>query len=139
MRNFFLLFWSFVGVLIIFVVPFSYIIASGVAIKGPNYCRNYFAESNEFLFENSVLTKSIYTRTITSSSNNKHFISGWVIQPKDITKKEKTIVCHFHKNSYVRNKIEIFDGNLLNKVKEVSSSNFNPSVQIGWLVFELGG
>ena len=119
------------------VIAGYYVIGSLVALQGPEHCLGDFAKRNKLLFEKSVEMKSISTRTIDANSANRHFVSGWVIQPKDITQGEKTIVCHFRENTYVIDKIEIFEGDFLDKVKAISSSNFHPFTQSDWLIFNL--
>ena len=64
-------------------------------------------------------------------------ISGFAIQSKDITQGQKTVVCHFKNDTYAIDRVEIHEGDALDKIKMISSNNFNPIIQLEWLFWNL--
>ena len=75
-----------------------------------------------------VFVESLWSRTL-----DDHFIAGWVLQPRELSKTERTAICHFKRNTKIQERIEFAEGNKLDKIKNISSSNMNPIVMIEWL------
>jgi hypothetical protein len=55
-----------------------------------------------------------------------HWISALVVQPHDISKPPVTVVCHFGSSNYVIDRIELFEGNRVSTLKDISRSNLDP-------------
>lgn len=92
-----------------------------VPTQGPSYCESAFHDKYAALAETGSITTRMWTRTQAS-----HWVAALVVQPQDISRQPITVVCHFRTTNYVIDRVEIFDGNRLHALKDVSRSNLDP-------------
>ena len=106
-----------------------YVVMTIVSAKGPIHCRSELLKAHNQLYENSVEVESIWARTA-----DNHWISGFLMQPKDRSiETEFTIICHYKGTHYAFDHATVYEGNKINQVKSVTVSNLNPKA---WLLYQ---
>lgn len=93
-----------------------------VPIRGPKRCAEEFRISYPELAAQSSIIRRVWART-----QGDHWLAAIVVQPFDVEQKPSTVVCHFARTNYVRGRIEIFSGDKVEQLKQVSVSNLAPS------------
>ena len=113
------------GIMVMFL---GFVVMTIVSANGPIHCRGDLLEAHTQLYENSVEVESVWART-----TNNHWLSGFLMQPKDRIKSEFTIICHFKSTNYIFDHAAIYEGNRINQVKSMSVSNLNPKTWFKYL------
>jgi hypothetical protein len=93
-----------------------------VPAEGPKYCAAQFRSAYPQLFAQSSITKRVWART-----QGDHWLAALVVQPFDIEQQPSTVVCHFARTNFVYGRVDLFHGDKVAKLKEVSVSNLVPT------------
>jgi hypothetical protein len=92
-----------------------------VPLDGPGYCIKAFRESNPDFARGVSVVRRIWTRT-----QRDHWVSALIVQPYDLSQSPSTVVCHFARANYVSPQVEIYDEDRSSRLKDISTSNYNP-------------
>ena len=104
--------------------------------KGAQNCISEIAADNPAMLESYVEIERMWLRTLATPRDERHYIAAASFQPIDLSKEQVTVVCHYHEDTLVLDRLEVFAGNQLKASKSTSLSNYSPSTALGWLFFD---
>lgn len=103
-----------------------FIVLQGVAVligrQGPEYCLRNVADQAPHLLASHVVTGSMATRRI-----SQEWVAAIVMTPADLHSDEVlTVVCYFGKNNYVLHRLDLAEGDRLQRVRVITESLVYP-------------
>jgi hypothetical protein len=97
------------------------LVATGI-FGAPLNCARAIKEHNPELLAGARIYRRSWGRTL-----ENHYIGAAVLQPTDISHSPVTVVCHFQGREWIHGRLELHEGDQLDRIVAASTSNLDPS------------